>query len=94
MSSYPYNRIPKVHWTQPLKQNFDPEPATSASAYSLQVTCVSLSLSDVLSTSRHTCSDITIREMLGNHCAQCGKVPPIDLFTAETTQVTLDDWYT
>ena len=42
MSSYLYNRVPKVQWSQPLQHNFDPEPATSASADNPEVTFVSL----------------------------------------------------
>ena len=89
MPSYLYNR---VQWSQPLQHNFDSEPATSASADNPQVTCVSSSLSNVLSTSRHTCPDTTERAMLGDHSARRGKAPPIDLFTAESTEVTFDDW--
>ena len=64
MSSYLYNRVPKVQWSQPLQHNFDPEPATSASADNPEVTFVSLSLPNVLSTSRHTCT--TERAKLGD----------------------------
>ena len=92
MSSNPYNRIPKVQWSQLLQHSFDPEPATSASADNQQVTYASSSLSNVLSTSRHTCSDTTERARLGEHSAQRGKAPLIDLFPAEGTEVTFDDW--
>ena len=92
MPSYLYNRVPKIQWSQPLQHNFDSEPVTSASADNPQVTCVSSSLSNVLSTSRHTCPETTERAMLGDHSARQGKAPPIDLFTVESTEVTFDDW--
>ena len=93
MSSYPYNRIPKVQWSQPLQHSFDPEPATSASADNQQVMYASSSLSNVLSTSRHTCSDTTERAMLGECSARHGKAPSIDLSQLKALKLPLMTGY-
>ena len=57
-----------------------------------QVTCVSSSLSNALSTSRPISSVGIGGTMVGELSARRGKAPPIDLFTAESIGNTFDDW--
>ena len=91
--SYPYTGIPNVQWSQPLQCSYDHEQATSMPApNNQQVTCVSSSLSNALSTSRPISSVGIGGTMVGELSARRGKAPPIDLFTAESIGITFDDW--
>ena len=91
--SYPYTGIPNIQWSQPLQCSYDHEQATSMPApNNQQVTCVSSSLSNALSTSRPISSVGIGGTMVGELSARRGKAPPIDLFTAESIRITFDDW--
>ena len=91
--SYPYTGIPNVQWSQPLQCSYDHEQATSMPApNNQQVTCVSSSLSNALSTSRPIRSVGIGGTMVGELSARRGKAPPIDLFTTESIEITFDDW--
>ena len=91
--SYPYTGILNVQWSQPLQCSYDHEQATSMPApNNQQVTCVSSSLSNALSTSRPISSVGIGGTMVGELSARRGKAPPIDLFTAESIGITFDDW--
>ena len=57
-----------------------------------QVTYVSSSLSNALSTSRPISSVGIGGTMVGELSARRGKAPPIDLFTAGSIGITFDDW--
>ena len=91
--SYPYTGIPKVQWSQPLQRSYDHEQATPMPApNNQQVTYVSSSLSNALSTSRPISSVGIGGTMVGELSARRGKAPPIDLFMAESIGITFDDW--
>ena len=97
MPNYPYTGIPKVQWSLPLQHSYDHEQTTSThtsipAPNNQQVTCVSSSLSDALSTGRPICSVGIGGTTVGEHSARRGKAPPIDLFTAESLEITFDDW--